>query len=352
MQKNTERIYSIRQNLAQSSASHNQDYKDILTYIAFFAYVCNILTHNCHMKRLINFIIISLIALSAVAQAYERLETRANDHYNHAEWSEVIAITDKMIRIRPFDVNPYSTALVAAQFLDDADTENRYLEQSQRNRVPIDTLLQSVYHKTKLLHNAKAYEAILLNLKKNNSWLAKVFNHYLLEYYVFARQTEKTIAIADELLHITPDNIRYTKIKANALFYQGDEKPAVTLYEKVLETDSTDYEALTFLSAYYGQNARMKLNNIDSLYINDSAPIDSVYLNMKQQIIDSSVSLTVDCMKRANAIRPSEYLEQQIAEMDNMEPRLPNHPSKRRSILSKLKEKFNESPTKEETKPL
>lgn len=295
------------------------------------------------MKRYLRLSLLFFFSLSASAQAYERLEARVNDHYSHSEWNEIIAITDKMVRIRPFDVNPYSAALVAAQILNDIDTENRYLELSQRNRIPIDSLLQSVYHKTKQLHNAQAYEGLLLNLKTNNLWLAKIFNHYLLEYYAFARQTEKTITIADELLRITPDNIRYTKIKANALFYQGDESPAVTLYEKVLDSDTTDYEALTFLSAYYGQQARTALSNTDSLYINDPDPVDSVYLNMKQQIIDSSVIRTVDYSKRANAIRRSEYLEQQIAEMDSLEPTLPNHPSRKRSLLLKLKEKFNES---------
>lgn len=303
------------------------------------------------MKYFLSYCLIFLTCIAASAQAYERLEARINDHYSHSEWKETIAIADKMTRIRPFDVNPYSAALVAAQYLDDTDTENRYLELSQRNRVPIDTLLQSVYHRTKLMHNAKAYEAILLNLKANNAWLAKVFNHYLLEYYAFARQTEKAIAIADELLHVTPDNIRYTKIKANALFYQGDEKPAVMLYEKVLNADSTDYEALTFLGAYYGQHARNALSKTDSLYVKDPTPIDSTYLSMKRHIIDTSVAKAIDYMKRAQAIRRSEYLEQQIAEMSRMKPILPNHPTRKRSHLFKLKGKQNEMP-KAEMKPL
>ncbi len=351
MQKNTARLCRCTQNRKHSLRLMNKIFEKTAIRITPF-FVCLQRTNPyLHMKHYLSFCLIFLTCIAASAQAYERLEARINDHYNHSEWKETIAIADKMTRIRPFDVNPYSAALVAAQYLDDIDTENRYLELSQRNRIPIDTLLQSVYHRTKLMHNAKAYEAILLNLKANNAWLAKVFNHYLLEYYAFARQTEKTIAIADELLHVTPNNIRYTKIKANALFYQGDEKPAVTLYEKVLNSDSTDYETLTFLSAYYGQQARHALNSTDSLYIKDPAPVDSTYLSTKQQIIDTSVAKAVDYMKRAQSIRRSEYLEQQITEMSCMKPVLPNHPTRKRSLLFKLKEKLNETP-KAETKPL
>ena len=291
------------------------------------------------MKRLFNIICLLCIVQLAFGQAYERLESRANDHYDHAEWSEVISITDRMVRIRPSDVAPYSAALVAAQFLNDIPTENRYLELSQYNRIPIDTLLQSVYERTRLMHNAAIYEGILLNLKTHNSWLAKVFNHYLLDYYAFAHKTDQTIAIADELLHVTPENIRYKKIKADALFYQGDHKPAVAIYENILSANPDDYDALTFLGIYYAAEIEKELNQVDTLYQQDHTPVDSIYHSRKRKIIDNQIPGTIELLKKAETVRPSEYIENRIAFLENVSDRLPIHPLRKRTFFDKLKDR-------------
>ena len=47
-----------------------------------------------------------LITLSMQAQVYERLEAHATDYYDHAEWSDVISVTDRRGRIHPEDMHP------------------------------------------------------------------------------------------------------------------------------------------------------------------------------------------------------------------------------------------------------
>lgn len=290
-------------------------------------------------------LILTLLAtLSAQAQVYERLEARATDHYDHAEWSDVISVTDRMVRIHPEDVEPYSMALVAAQFTDDITTESRYLVLSQRNGVPIENLLAAVYDRTRALHDTRIYEAILLNLKKDNQWLAKVFNHYLLDYYAFSRQFDHAIAIADELLNVTPDNVRYAKIKAESLFRRGNTDASVTLFNKILAKNPSDYDALTFLGAYYSVQAEKALNEIDSIYLKSENPIDSVFILRKQLIIDTDIQHVLSLLQQACNIRCSSYLEEQIASLESLSPRLPNHPSKRRSLLLRIKSRIEERP--------
>lgn len=285
-----------------------------------------------------------LVALSTQAQVYERLEARATDHYDHAEWSDVISVTDRMVRIHPEDIQPYSMALVAAQFIGDKGTESRYLVLSQRNRVPIEQLLAGVYDRTRALHDTKIYEAILLDLKADNHWLAKVLNHYLLDYYAFSRQFDQAIAIADELLSVTPHNVRYTKIKADALFRQGNTETSVLLYNTILDENPADYDALTFLGAYYSVQAEKSLAEIDSLYLKTEEPSDSVFQNKKQQIIDTDIQYVLTLLHSACDIRPSSYLEAKIASLESLTPSLPNHPSKRRSLLRLIKERLEEQP--------
>jgi predicted Zn-dependent protease len=254
-----------------------------------------------------------------------------NDHFDHAEWNEVLQETQKMVDLKPSDVEPYSAALVAAQFLDDIATENKYLKLSQNNRVHIDSLLNHVYIRTKQLHNAQVYEKLLVNLKVNNRWLARVLNIYLLDFYNFARKTEETITIANELLHATPENLRFKKIKANALFYQGDEKEAVELYENILLKNSSDYEVLTFLGAYYTTSNLIEINEIDATYLNDTSAIDSVYIHQKQHIIDTHIARTLSLLQAAQKIQPSEHLENQIKQLSDITSQLPTRPEKKKT---------------------
>lgn len=261
--------------------------------------------------------------VSAGATSYERLKSRMNDHFDHAEWSEVLATSSQMVNLRPSDVVPYSTALIAAQFLKDVSAENHYLELSQRNRVHIDSLLQQVYVRTKLIHNAQVYEGLLLNLKNNNRWLSRVFNIYLLDFYAFARKTDETIAIADELLEVTPNSLRFKKIKADALFYQGRHEEAVALYEEVLRSDANNNEIITLLGAYYVAQDDKLLNAVDSAYLKDEQPIDSVYIARKREVIDTRLPRTIELLKRAYEICPSEHLKNEMERLQAIRPLLP-----------------------------
>lgn len=275
------------------------------------------------MKRLFFILLMFVVIGGAGATSYERITGRMNDHFAHAEWGEVLSTTRQMINLRPADVTPYSTALIAAQFLNDVSAENYYLELSQRNRVHIDSLLQQVYVRTKLIHNAQVYESLLLNLKDNNKWLTRVFNIYLLDFYAFARKTDEAISIADELLEVTPNSLRFKKIKADALFYQGKHEDAVALYEDVLRNDTFNYEIITLLGAYYvAQNDRL-LNEIDSTYLKEEQPIDSIYIARKQAVIDGSLPRTIELLQRAYDLQPSKHLESEIARLKALKPDLP-----------------------------
>ena len=280
------------------------------------------------MKTLIHIILFMGMALASSATSYERLSARMNDHFDHAEWSEVLVETEQMIKLRPTDADPYSAAIIAAQFLEDIPTENRYLTISQSNRIHIDSLLQRIYVRTKLIHNAHVYEQLLLNLKENNKWLSRVFNIYLLDFYDFARKTEETIKIADELLLITPDNIRFKKIKANALFYQGNTQEAVDLYESIIASQPDDYDILTFLAAYYTTQTHQALDELDNEYLNNTTLHDADYMARKQEITDTQVAKSLDLLYKAQAIRTSEYIESEIEKLNLIKTLSPRHPNK------------------------
>ncbi len=280
------------------------------------------------MKTLIHIILFMGMALASSATSYERLSARMNDHFDHAEWSEVLVETEQMIKLRPTDADPYSAAIIAAQFLEDIPTENRYLTISQSNRIHIDSLLQRIYVRTKLIHNAHVYEQLLLNLKENNKWLSRVFNIYLLDFYDFARKTEETIKIADELLLITPDNIRFKKIKANALFYQGNTQEAVDLYESIIASQPDDYDILTFLAAYYTTQTHQALDELDNEYLNNTTLNDADYMARKQEIIDTQVAKSLDLLYKAQAIRTSEYIESEIEKLNLIRALSTRHPNK------------------------
>ncbi len=289
------------------------------------------------MKKLLYVIAFLFVAAPTWAADYTRLTTRLADHFNHAEWKEVLEVSSLMVELNSSDMMPYSMALISAQFLNDIESENYYLALSQRNRIPIDTLMQDIYTRTKLIHQAPVYEQLLLNLRTHNKWLSRVFNHYLLEYYVFARKTKETIDVANILLQATPNHIKYLKHKANALSYQGDMLPAVAIYENILQTDSCDYDALTFLGAYYTSCNISDLAQIDTSYVNDPQPIDSLYIERKRYIITSQIPNTTLLLRRANSIQFSQYLEEQILLLESYSEKLPMHPSHESNLRMWLK---------------
>lgn len=290
------------------------------------------------MKKILSTILLVCIILSASATSYERLSSRMNDYFNHAEWSDVLQETNIMIQMKPLDADPYAAALIAAQFLKQEDTIDNYLYLSQGNRIHIDTLLQHVYERTRAIHNAQIYEELLLNLKAHHKGLARVFNIYLIEFYAFARKTQETIIIADELLSVTPDNLRFQELKADALFYQGNSQEAVSLYENIIQSDSTNYEIITLLAAYYASQADTTIKDLDKRYNNTPTPQDSLYIVDKQRIIDTHVAQSLNMLYKANEIRQSNFVEKEIARLKNISCNPPLHPSlKRKSILNKLK---------------
>lgn len=279
------------------------------------------------MKRLIYTLLVMCLALPSVATNYERHKDRMNDHFNHSEWNEVRQEANEIIKIRPNCIETYSAAIIAAQFMNDIHDANKYLKKAQLNRVHIDSLLHNVYLRTKRIHNAQVYEKLLINLKGRNKGLARIFNLYLLEFYTFARKNDETINIANELLFVTPQNNRFKKIKANALFSRGDTKEAVKLYEDVLKKDSTDFEVLTFLGAYYTTQNYKDLNQIDSMYIRTEQPESELFIAQKQQIIETQVPRTIDLLQRAYKIRNTDLLNTEIQKLQSLDSELPQHPS-------------------------
>ncbi|MBO7317529.1 MAG: hypothetical protein J6U43_02275, partial [Bacteroidales bacterium] len=121
------------------------------------------------------------------------------------------------------------------------------------------------------------------------------------------------------------------KIKANALFYQGDEMEAVALYEDILQQNTTDYEVLTFLGAYYTSYDLMAINEIDSLYLCDTQPIDSVYQAQKQEIIDTRIARTLEILQTAQEMHPSEHLGNKIKQLSDITSQLPARHEKRKA---------------------
>lgn len=290
------------------------------------------------MNRLFTIILLLAVSISAWATTYERHTMRMNDHFIHAEWEEVLIETEQMVKLKPSDADPYSAALIAAQFLDDVSTENRYLRLSQQNRIHIDTVMVHVYNRTRTIKNAQIYEQLLLNLKANHKWMSKVFNIYLLDFYNFARKTHETIAIANELLQLTPDNTRILRIKANALFYQGNIDDAVVVHERLLSLEPNSYESLTFLGVYYTAICDKEIADIEKKYLNELAPDDKVYMAAKQAVIDEKISYTLTLLQKANDITPSDFLAAEIERLSNTTSKLPQHPTtKREQVLKMIK---------------
>lgn len=201
--------------------------------------------------KLIGCILLLLAGAMPSAWANGELSRKAAEHFESREWSDANICYKQLLRQYPTEPVYYVRAMIASVALGRVDQAAKHLDRSQQFGIPVDSIFKGVDFESRRLGDASLYEKLLLHTQARKSWLARVANLYLLDFYRYRKQPEHTIAVADRLLATTPDNLTIRKAKADALFESDKTEEAMALYKSILEQDSLQLDIVAVLGGYH-----------------------------------------------------------------------------------------------------
>lgn len=203
------------------------------------------------MKRVKLIIAVLLCAASIIyATDYSKIESRATRFFNQQEWASASAMYDLMIDRKPSVCENYGYAIVSAGMRNDTLAQISLMNRSLNNHIPFDTLFQSVKKVSFSIGESSLYEDFLIRVKTQYQWLARGIDSYLLEYYVFRNNAQQTIIYSRIMLEGMPDNIKFLTCLANGLMQNGQDSEAIDIYQRIININSNDYNALLQLANY------------------------------------------------------------------------------------------------------
>lgn len=242
------------------------------------------------MKRAKLIIAVLLCAASIVyANDYSKIESRASRFFNQQEWASASAMYDLMIDRKPSVCENYGYAIVSAGMRNDTLAQISLMDRSLNSHVPLDSLFQSVKEVSFSIGESSLYEDFLIRIKAQHQWLARGVDNYLLEYYVFRNNAPQVIKYSRSMLDGASDNIKFLTYLANGLMQEGQTAEAIETYEKIININPDDYNALLQVANYFQLTATT----------------------------DKSRKTALNYFERAQKIKSTPYIEKAISQLRN-----------------------------------
>lgn len=294
------------------------------------------------MRRVIGIILFLAILFPTFGEmSYRTVLRKAQDHFVNEEWSDALVMYDTLLVRRPGRVKTYVDAVVASAMLNDSAAIMRYVVRSEMQGLSLDSLFSGIDVLSRSIGQSGIYERVLLLVKNEQPWFTRVANNYLLGYYEFRRDAVHTLAIADELLAMVPEQLDYLKSKADALLLAGDNESAAQVYKSVLQIDSLDFDANLFLGSYYAVKGKARLDSIDERYLDAVArPVGqaTLYRGEKRQVLESDIARARHYFTAAAGIRSNSFLTEQLVWLESLTDELPQSSGIVRPLIRRLKQ--------------
>ena len=246
----------------------------------------------------------------------EKLYRKAETHFNNREWAEALSMFNILLTENPKEVDLYVASIVAASYQDMPQSVMHYVELSERNGVSLDSLFVGVDALTMSHRQSEMYENMLLLIKKEQPWLKKLINTYLIRFYRFRNNAPRIVEVSDELLEMFPLDKRLLKLKGDALLGQGESLSAFDCYEQIYRQDSTDQDALIFLGNFLYDRGIERLKKLemqdDSLAVYDLGH-SAAYKKEKKEILDTDLREAAYYLEKAEAQYSTPYLRNALS---------------------------------------
>ncbi|MDE7410812.1 MAG: hypothetical protein K2M94_02100 [Paramuribaculum sp.] len=193
---------------------------------------------------------------TATANAeYERLAQRAQRFFHYREWSSAGAMYTLMLQKHPDVCDTYAHAIVAAEMLDDTLHTSQLTVSALNSRIPVDSLFSGVEKISFSIGRTSLYERYLLFTQRNQSWLSRIIDTYLMRYYTYRRYGPGMVRYSSAILSRLPDDIAALYTLAQGYLITGETTRAIDTYLRITTLDPQQYLALLYLGNYYASKA-------------------------------------------------------------------------------------------------
>ncbi len=192
-----------------------------------------------------------MVAGAAVAVDFDTLKNKSVLFFDNKEWASAEAMCQLMVEERPADVEGYTRGIVAAGMSGDVEAQMRFLQSAVENRVPFKQLFGEVQSVSFGVGNSTLYEQFLLHASDSFSWMSRIIDSYLLDYYAFRRDPQMMLVYANKMKSGVDNNVNYMLKVAEAEMLEGDVEKSITGFEHIVENYPNCYEALLYCGIYY-----------------------------------------------------------------------------------------------------
>lgn len=267
------------------------------------------------MRKIIIILFLSVVYSLQGAIINEKLYRKAETHFENREWSEALSMYNILLIENPKEVKLYVSSVVAASYKEALQSVMHYVELSERNGVSLDSLFIGVNALTMAHRKSKIYENMLLLIKKEQPWLKKLINTYLLRFYRFRNDAPRIVEISDELLEMFPDDERLLKLKGDALLEQGEELQSFDCYKRIYQKDSTNRDALIFLGNFMYNRGIEQLKELEMHYDSLMSPTRMQYASYeweKNRILDTDFREAASYLEKADKQYTTPYLRKTL----------------------------------------
>ena len=193
----------------------------------------------------------------AAVNPYPQLEAKARRFFAHGEWASASAIYDLMLEERPEVPTTYGEAIVSNAMRGDTAAQMRLMSVALDHQVPFDSVFSQVKQWSFHLGKSHLYENFLKETRKAYPWMRRTIDGNLLKYFAFRRDGAEMVNYARLMLDGAPQNISFLHTLAWGYMLTGNDAEGVAAYERILEIDSNDFDALVALGNWYANTAAM-----------------------------------------------------------------------------------------------
>lgn len=273
-------------------------------------------------KRILVAVISLFITAGSVAQVTNvKLSRKAEAHFTNREWKEAVSMYQILLMETPGAGELYPPAIIASGKTDDYEKMIFFVELSENNGIPLDSLFENTFALSMRVNDTPIYESMLLTVKEKQPWFKKIVNNYLLRYYNLRKENDKAIEIADEILSFSPYNTDVILHKAKALTDCGRNEEAAGCMKEILKKSPSSEEASLFLGNYYYLKGKKHYERLaskrDSIYADKPHDITDTFKTERDSIIVKYFIPAKSYLGAGNLAERKPYVKSLLNKIDN-----------------------------------
>ncbi len=259
-----------------------------------------------------------LLSLNVMAQNFDKLLNKANDHLFKKEYKIAVADYLKIVAANIGDSLQRSWAYgyigVCNQELGNIDKAvNNYLK-SISLKSPYVKFYKNLSHIYKEKKDYKGEEFVLLQLQKNLPHEYRKSAKSLAYLYFNSKQYQKLLPVCDELIAWYPKKYKYVYFKAIAYHQMDKIDEAISNYRKVITLKPNDFNSNNNLGFLLFTNPSKHFDKVVSQYETIAKPTDADYKKCKQklEVIQKELLEAAPFLEKAYTLKPSEKLKKTL----------------------------------------